>query len=108
MCFWALAGCTPMTARKKSREGFCERVLLLQTLRPTAGAEVLQIAKEFPRKQVAWDDIPDAFVAALTASQDTAALRTLPEISVADRYDLPMEMVYAGGSAIGTEMRPPR
>lgn len=108
VCFWALAGCTPMTASKKIREGYCERVLLLQTFRPTAAVEVLRIAKEFSSKEVAWDDIPDAFVAALTASQDTAVLRTLPEVPVTDRYDLPMEMVYADGSAIGTEMRTAR
>ena len=84
-----------MSVRKKVKEGFRERVSVLTNLRPSAGDEVSQIARVFRRKDVAWDDIADAFVAALTASQPLERLRTLPAVPEYDRYDLPMEMVYA-------------
>ena len=95
VCFWALARETPMSVRKKVKEGFRERVSVLTNLRPSAGDEVSQIARPFRRKQVSWDDIADAFVAALTASQPLERLRTLPAVPEYDRYGLPMEMVYA-------------
>ena len=95
VCFWALARETPMSVRKKAKEGFRERVSVLTNLRPSAGDEVSQIARPFRRKQVSWDDIADAFVAALTASQPLERLRTLPAVPEYDRYGLPMEMVYA-------------
>ena len=98
MCFWAFAGETPMSLPKKAKakEGFRERVAVLSRLRPSAPDEVSQIARAFRRKEVAWDDIADAFVAALTASQPLERLRTLPAVPERDGYGLPMEMVYAG------------
>ena len=97
VCFWAFAGETPMRVRKKAKakEGFRERVALLSNLRPSVPDEVFQIARAFRRKDVAWDDIADAFVAALTASLPLERLRTLPAVPECDRYGLPMEMVYA-------------
>ena len=95
VCFWAFAGETPMSFPKKAKVGFRERVAVLSSLRASARDEVSQIARPFRRKAVAWDDIADAFVAALTASQPLERLRTLPAVPEYDRYDLPMEMVYA-------------
>ena len=95
VCFWAFARETPMSARKKAKEGFRERVALLSSLHPSVPDEVSQIARAFRRKDVAWDDIADAFVAALTAWQQLERLRALPAVPEFDRYGLPMEMVYA-------------
>ena len=87
MCFWALAGETPMRFRKgaRAKAGFRERVAVLSHLRPSVSDEVCQIARSFLRKDVAWDDIADAFVAALTASQPPERLRTLPAAPGHDR-----------------------
>ena len=43
---------------------------------------------------VADDDILDAMAAAITASTNPAALKTLPEHPTMDSRGLPMEMVY--------------
>ena len=67
----------------------------LRMIRASAAEEVLEIAGEYPRKRVAWDDVPDAFVAALTASQELESMGALPKSPGRDRYGLPMEMVYA-------------
>ena len=95
VCFWALAGETPMSVRKKAAAGFRERVAVLNSLRPSAPDEVSEIARAYRRKDVARDDIADAFVAALTASQPLERLRTLPAVPEYDQCGLPMEMVYA-------------
>ena len=81
--------------KAKAKEGFRERVAVLSSLRASARDEVSQIARAFRRKAVAWDDIADAFVSALTASQPLERLGTLPAVPECDRYGLPMEMVYA-------------
>ena len=94
VCFWALAGRKPMTASKKKREGFCERVAVLKSVRPSVGEEVNEILNRFLRKDVDRDDILDAMVAAITASAEPAGLQTLPEHPTTDRFGLPMEMVY--------------
>ena len=97
VCFWAFAGETPMCLPKKARAkaGFRERLAVLSNLRTSVPDEVAQIARAFRRKEVAWDDIADAFVAALTASQPLERLRTLPAAPETDRNGMPMEMVYA-------------
>ena len=97
LCFWAFAGETPMSLPKKAKAkaGFRERVAVLSSLRSSIPDEISQISRAFRRKDVAWDDITDAFVAALTASQPLERLRTLPAAPECDRYGLPMEMVYA-------------
>ena len=46
------------------------------------------------RKDVRLDDAVDAMVAALTASAEGSALRTLPPNPPKDSVGLPMEMVY--------------
>ena len=96
VCFWAFADETPMGLPKKAKAkaGFRERVAVLSRLRPSVPDEVCQIARSFRRKDVAWDDMADAFVAALTASQPMERLRTLPAVTEYDRCGLPMEMVY--------------
>ena len=57
------------------------------------GDEVFRITRAFRRKEAARDDMADAFVAALTASQPLERLRTLPAVPEYDRYGLP---AYSG------------
>lgn len=97
VCFWAFAGETPMRFPKKAKAkaGFRERAAVLSSLRSSTPDDISEIAREFRRKDVAWDDITDAFVAAATASQPLERLRSLPAAPESDCYGLPMEIVYA-------------
>ncbi len=94
ICFWALAGGSPLSNRKKTDGGFHERLALLEGFRPSVGEEFARIRTGFRCWDVADDDILDAMAAAITASTDPAALRTLPEHPTMDSRGLPMEMVY--------------
>jgi predicted RNase H-like nuclease/uncharacterized protein YutE (UPF0331/DUF86 family) len=94
VCFWALAGRRPMKHNKGKPEGFRERVAVLKQLRPAAEQEIEGMLSQFARKDVARDDAVDAMVAALTASAETTALRTLPPEPPRDSVGLPMEMVF--------------
>ena len=94
ICFWALAGGSPLSNRKKTDGGFHERLALLESFRPSVGEEFARIRTGFRCWDVADDDILDAMAAAITASTDPAALRTLPEHPTMDSRGLPMEMVY--------------
>ena len=95
ICFWALAGGNPMRHHKKKARGFCERLALLERFHPDAGRCFDEIRTRYRRRDLANDDILDAMSAAITASADPGALRTLPELPVQDSCGLPMEMVYA-------------
>ena len=94
ICFWALAG-RPMKISKKKTEGYRERKAVLERVRPSAGREIEEILKQFPRKFVTRDDAVDAMVAAITATASADSLQTLPSCPVKDSKGLPMEMVYA-------------
>ena len=96
ICFWAFAGGSPMRHNKKTGPGFDERLALLECLRASTGRDFGQIRGEFRCWDVADDDILDAMAAAITASADRGALRTLPEVPAKDSFGMPMEMVYAG------------
>jgi len=95
ICFWALAGDTPMEHGKKTGLGFDERFQLLKCFRPTVCREFGQIRAQFRCWDLADDDILDAMAAAITASAKPSALSTLPARPRADSVGLPMEIVYA-------------
>lgn len=94
ICFWALAGRSRLRNGKKTGGGFDERFALLEGFRPSVGEEFARIRTEFRCWGVADDDILDAMAAAITASADPVALKTLPAHPTIDSHDLPMEMVY--------------
>ena len=95
ICFWALAGGSPMRHRKKTGRGFDERLALLERFNPSAVRCFGEIRTGYRCWDLADDDILDAMAVAITASADRGALRTLPELPVEDSCGLPMEMVYA-------------
>ena len=99
ICFWALAGGSPMRDYKKTGAGFAERLALLERFRPSVAADFVQIRAEFRCWDLADDDILDAMAAAITASADPGALRTLPKHPATDSVGLPMEMVYAAAAS---------
>ncbi len=94
ICFWALAGRSPLRNGKKTGGGFQERYALLEGCRPSVGEDFARIRTGFRSWDVSDDDILDAMAAAITASTDPVALKTLPEHPTMDSCGLPMEMVY--------------
>ena len=93
VCFWSLNNQQAMRHRKKSTLGFDERLRLLQRVFPRTNDIVAHALDQFPRKDVARDDILDALVAAVTALKPEA-LSSLPEPGQTDAFGLPMEIVY--------------
>lgn len=96
LCFWAYARARPMVNRKKSRAGFEERMGVLETVLPDAGAIAESALSRYKRNEVARDDIADALVALATALSAPRVLRTLPSKPPRDSHGLPMEMVFNG------------
>lgn len=99
ICFWALAGGSPMRHNKKTRRGFDERVAVLERFHPATVGCFDEIRTGHRPSDLADDDILDGMALAITASANRGALRTLPELPVEDSCGLPMEMVYAPASA---------
>lgn len=92
LCFLAWAG-RPMRHAKKRAAGRAERRQLVDAhFGPSAFAGV---RARFARRDVADDDILDAFAALWTAERSLRGeARVLPETPPRDAFGLPMEMVY--------------
>ena len=93
MCFWALNGREPMAHGKKKPEGRRERLELVET---HFGAGIVEPLRAlFTAKDVADDDILDAFAALWTAERVLSGeAETLPASPPVDGAGLRMEMVY--------------
>ena len=94
LCFWALNCEEPMRFNKSKPEGFRERLDVVKGLMPSAAAEVRRMIRWARGRGVARDDILDALVAAITASQPQEVWETVPACATNDRFGLPMEIVY--------------
>ncbi|HEY51459.1 MAG TPA: DUF429 domain-containing protein [Dehalococcoidia bacterium] len=94
LCFWALNGGMPMKYSKKKKEGFLEKMEVLRSIYPCSGELVRYAEKSYPRGELARDDILDALVAAVTASNGGQGLSFLPEKLILDAKGLPMRMAY--------------
>jgi len=91
ICFWALAGGSPMQKNKKTVPGQAERRRLLQKVFPNLD-DVLASA---PVRGYVLDDAYDAAVAAWTAGQEVVVkAASLPKDPPLDDRGLRMEMVY--------------
>ena len=101
LCFWALNGGESLKLKKKFLKGKAKRLELLQNVEPRAkeifekGCSTVCSSSE-KDIDVAFDDILDALVAAVTAYKGSRLdqLQTLPEKPKKDSKKLPMEMVY--------------
>lgn len=93
VCFWALNASRPMQYRKKSQEGRRERRELLERV---LGSSALDEARlRHARREVADDDLHDAFVALWTAERIHAGdAKQLPGFSSPDSVGLPMTIWY--------------
>ena len=95
LCFWALNGGRPMQHRKKSTEGFTERMDVLRKVLPEAETLCDKALSTFPRKDVAPDDIVDALSALATAVAPLGMRLAVPSNPELDSRGLPMQMIYA-------------
>ena len=104
VCFWALNGRSETKHSKKRQPAaaFWERVTILERVE----TQVLTYLREGGSDldaEVGNDDLIDAFSLALTASERTAPVQTLPEEwpdgDQGDPTGLPMEMIFAEQSA---------
>ena len=98
LCFWGLNDKHPVQHNKKRLAGRQERLSILQKCWPQAKAAMDDICGLFRRNQVAYDDIIDAMVAAVTAR--TNPLNCLPPEPPLDAEGLPMQMIWAVREAI--------
>ena len=97
LCFWALNGMKAMEHRKKIRAGKEERLQVLRKYHEEADELLERVDSNFPKRQVACDDILDALAAAVTARLACilpSGLRTAPTNPPTDAKGLRMEMVY--------------
>lgn len=93
VCFWALNAFQPMRYAKKSPEGWSERRKLLA--REFGATAVDETRSRHPRREVADDDLYDAFVALWTARRIHAGVaKCLPESPPRDSAGLPMAIWY--------------
>jgi predicted RNase H-like nuclease len=87
VAFMAING-SPLTHKKKTRDGFDERLSLLAALDPTAADLVREIVDATRRKDVAPDDVLDALCLALMPLN--GKLQILPPRPPQDAEGLPM------------------
>jgi predicted RNase H-like nuclease len=95
VCFWSLNNRQAMTSNKKQPRGREERLAVLARHLPQAPQIVDSAADTYRRRDVAWDDILDALVLALSAGHGAGRLRSLPTRVPFDSRGLPMQIVYA-------------
>lgn len=92
LLFRGLAG-GAMAHNKKTREGFTERMTILQLFEPDAKSLIATAFLTHGGFEATRDDVVDAFALAICA-QHPARLKTLPANPPIDPKGLPMQMVY--------------
>ena len=85
-----------MRHSKKKKEGYAERMAILNRVLPGSDEISAAVLSRYLRKNVARDDIADALVAVATAMYPVNTLCTIPTTPESDSQELPMEMVYPG------------
>jgi predicted RNase H-like nuclease len=90
--FCGLAG-GPMQANKKTRDGFAERMTILQIFEPDAQTWIASAFLAHGGFEATRDDVVDAYALALCAKHP-ARWRTLPDAPVTDPKGLNMNIVY--------------
>jgi predicted RNase H-like nuclease len=95
ICFWGLAGGSPMAHSKKTGAGVEERLRIISRHAPDATRLLERVNRDYPRKAVGPDDVLDATIVFLTASAPAHAIRRLTDTPCMDQLGLPMEMLYA-------------
>lgn len=92
LLFLGLAG-GPMAHSKQSRDGFAERMTILQLFEPEAKSLIATAFLTHGGFEANRDDIVDAFVLTICA-RHPGRLKTVPEDPPVDPKGIPMQMVY--------------
>lgn len=93
LCFAAFNGGSAMQHRKKDAEGKQERLGVLLRFWPEARTAFIEADSRFPRGQVQPDDILDAMVLFLAATELVARLVSYPDPPPVDEKGLPMHIL---------------
>lgn len=95
LCLWGLAGSRPMRYNKRTMRGRQERLALLRRLDPNSIELIDILACSYPRRGLAFDDIIDATVLALTAAAAVCdGARRLPQRAELGETGLPMQLLF--------------
>jgi predicted RNase H-like nuclease len=94
LCFWSLNDCRPLQYPKRRRDGYQERLRLLQSKYPPSVDIVTHTRTRYLRQEVKDDDILDALCGAITAMIGRENFTAIPNQPEKDSQGLPMEMVY--------------
>ena len=94
ICFWALNGKQAMQYNKKSEQGRQERLTVLKKYFQSCNELFEQAASQYLRRQLAYDDIIDAMVCAVTSARGYKNYSTVPAMPQQDVHGLAIEMVY--------------
>ncbi|MEK7316405.1 MAG: DUF429 domain-containing protein [Candidatus Eisenbacteria bacterium] len=94
VCFWGLAGGTPMAEAKRTDAGEQARLQLLARYEPGITALMGRFRSDRPSGGVGADDILDAAAAFVTAEGRHGKFEALSGTPSHDLTGLPMEMVY--------------
>jgi predicted RNase H-like nuclease len=94
ICFWALNGKRAMQYNKKKAQGKQERLSILQQYFEPCDELFEQASSQYLRRQLAYDDIIDAMVCAVTSRGGYDNYSTVPVTPEQDAHGLALEMVY--------------
>ncbi|MBT8132947.1 MAG: DUF429 domain-containing protein [Gammaproteobacteria bacterium] len=94
ICFWALNGKQAMQHNKRKEQGKQERLSILEKYFETCHQLFEQAASLYLRRQLAYDDIIDAMVCAVTSRYGYGNYSTVPVAPQKDAHGLAIEMVY--------------
>jgi predicted RNase H-like nuclease len=94
LLFWGMNGGRPLEHPKRRKEGFQERLRILEEHFAGAGVAAAEALRTFPRSQVAPDDVLDALAASIVGWRSKGSLDRIPVEPATDAAGLPMEMVY--------------
>lgn len=94
ICFLALKG-NPMKYSKKTEAGFNERKELLNSIYPHTSYIIKHSLNTYKRKEVKKDDVLDALVASVTATNGINKLTSIPENPEIDSKDIVMQILYS-------------
>ena len=94
LCFWALNDRAAMQHNKKKIEGKQERLAVLEKFFGQCHQLFEQASSQYLRRQLAYDDIIDAMVCAVTSRGGYGNYSTVPAWPESDAQGLAMEMVY--------------
>jgi len=95
LCFWALNGYETVRSKKQSKEGYRERMEILEKAHTETQEAAVEAVNRYSNTEVCRDDIVDALCLTVTAQGE---LDTVPSNPPTDDRGLPMEMVFLSDS----------